>query len=111
MHLGYSGERKQTVQSSEEVNGSLVGAIVLTEVTKERHRKSCESKTKDLAINKDTSLVLWQTVSSREKVIPSCLCIDLQLFTMLGKKLHRLQDIGGVEPSDMLCPLRQKKVT
>ena len=40
MHLGYFGERKQTVQSSEEVNGSLVGAVVLTEVTKERHHKS-----------------------------------------------------------------------
>lgn len=46
MHLGYSGERKQTVQSSEEVNSSLVGTIVLTEVTKERHRKSCESQNK-----------------------------------------------------------------
>ena len=40
MHLGYFGEREQTVQSSEEVNGSLVGAIVFTEVTKERHHKS-----------------------------------------------------------------------
>ena len=65
-------------------------------------------KTKDLATNKDISLVLRQTVSSREKVVPSCLGIDLQLFTMLGKKLHRLQDIGGVEPSDMLCPIGQK---
>ena len=27
---------------------------------------------------------------------------------MLSKKLHRLQDIGGVEPSDMLCPIGQK---
>lgn len=65
-------------------------------------------KTKDLATNKDISLVLRQTVSSREKVVPSCLGIDLQLFTMLGKKLHRLQDIGGVEPSDMFCPIGQK---
>lgn len=39
MHLGYFCEREQTVQSSEEVNGSLVGAIVLTEVTKETHHK------------------------------------------------------------------------
>ena len=27
---------------------------------------------------------------------------------MLSKKLYRLQDIGGVKPSDMLCPIGQK---